>query len=297
MSLTDFPIFPFIRHADYAVRQPWSIPERRILDYLLIYVQEGQCIFQVEGTDYPFRDGEFCLIQPNDLHSLQGISRTITPFAHLDIFYNPERERGFSTRPSQLDLSAYAHLIQPKLNDFNGIHIPIKLHPAEPILFRETLLKMIGFWKQRDIASQLEAQLLAMELIVQIYKSHCQTVSPSALVPQSLDWITSFLSFHLSEPITIEVMAQRANLSASRFSKVFSQCFGQSPHQYLMRLRTAHAQELLASTRLTLEQVAEYCGFADIHHFSRTFKKITGETPGKYRKQLTASVIQPAHFS
>jgi transcriptional regulator GlxA family with amidase domain len=78
-------------------------------------------------------------------------------------------------------------------------------------------------------------------------------------------------------------MARRANLSPSRFAAVFRQHFGLSPHQYFLRLRIEHAQELLRTTDLPQRDIAAYCGFADVHHFSKAFKRITRLPPGVYR--------------
>jgi len=56
------------------------------------------------------------------------------------------------------------------------------------------------------------------------------------------------------------------------------------PHRYLLEMRIAHAGELLRTTTLSQEDVAAYCGFADIHHFSKAFKRRTGVTPGAWRE-------------
>ncbi|MBW7459838.1 AraC family ligand binding domain-containing protein, partial [Paenibacillus sepulcri] len=101
------PFVPYIRNSEYAIRRPWDYPERRLLDYLLIYIQEGICQITVDRRVYRFEAGQFCLVQPGSLVVLEGLTDTITPYAHLDVFYNPERERSFATRPGQLDLSAY----------------------------------------------------------------------------------------------------------------------------------------------------------------------------------------------
>jgi transcriptional regulator GlxA family with amidase domain len=57
------------------------------------------------------------------------------------------------------------------------------------------------------------------------------------------------------------------------------------PHRYLLELRIKHAKELLATTGLNLQEIAAYCGFADIHHFSKAFKKAIGLPPGEFRIQ------------
>ncbi|MBW7457266.1 helix-turn-helix domain-containing protein, partial [Paenibacillus sepulcri] len=68
-------------------------------------------------------------------------------------------------------------------------------------------------------------------------------------------------------------------------SALFKQRYGVSPHQYLLEMRITHSRELLQSSLLTQEEIASYCGFANIHHFSKTFKKRTGFSPGQWRDQ------------
>jgi AraC-like DNA-binding protein len=279
------PIAPYIRESDIGVRRPWTHPERRLLDYLLIYVQEGRCRFTVDKVPYEFQSGEFCLIQPGVLNELEGLTDTVTPFAHFDIFYKPDREHSFPTRPGQVDLSSYLHLMQPRLNDLQGIQIPVRLHPRDPGKLRDSMLQMVGLWQNRDPLYQVKAQLKASEIVTAILEDHAEAKDYVRETDYSLSWIPSYLSYHLREHISIKDMAERAHLSSSHFSVLFKKRFGNSPHQYLLNMRIGHAQELLTSTSLPQEEIASYCGFADLHHFSKTFRMITGMTPGEWRKQ------------
>ena len=92
------------------------------------------------------------------------------------------------------------------------------------------------------------------------------------------------MSLHLSEPLSVADMAGRAGLSPSRFSRVFRDRFGNPPHRFLLHLRVQRAQDLLQHTGLTMRQVSAQCGFSDVHHFAKTFKKVSGQTPGAYRR-------------
>jgi AraC-like DNA-binding protein len=192
-----------------------------------------------------------------------------------------------------VDISTFRHLLQPRLNDCGGIDIPVKFIPSQPARFRETLLKMVGVWQNRDVLSQLEAQLLATELVLMLLKDFGHLEALALPAPYSLNWVTSYLSFHLSEPISVADMAERAHLSVSRFSALFRQQFGCPPHQYLLHLRIYHAQHLLATGEHTLRQIAEYCGFADVPHFSKAFKKVTGRPPSLSRDDETFSHVIP----
>jgi AraC-like DNA-binding protein len=277
------PVVPYIREADFAVRTPWYTPPRRLLDYLLLYVQEGECQVVVEGEELLLGGGDFCLIQSNTLHSLRGLTETITPYVHLDIFYNPRREEGFPTRGGQVSLRSHSHLIQPRLSDLDWIGVPVQLHPYHPAQFRSTLLKMVEAWQSGELLGRLEANHLAMTLLLSLFKQYGQAPAVTARQPHSLNWVPSYLSFHIGEPLSVADMARRASLSPSRFGVVFRQHFGLSPHQYFLRLRIEHAQELLRTTDLPQREIAEYCGFADVHHFSKAFKRLTRLPPGAYR--------------
>lgn len=278
-------IAPYIRQSDYAVRKPWISHERRLLDYLIVYIQEGHCLFWVDNVPYDFYGGEFCLIQPGSLNTLHGLTDTVTPFAHLDIFFNPLREESFPTRPGQTDLSLYEHLLQPRLDDLFGESIPVKLQPREPVKFASVISQMVECWVQHDPIMEIRAQSFAFQLIATIIQDHVPHSLTMRTSPDSLNWITSYMSMHLAEPLSIEDMAKRANLSPSWFSTVFKRTYGVSPHQFLLSLRVNHAADLLRTTELSIENIAMYCGFADVYHFSKAFRKKMGESPTEFRKQ------------
>lgn len=281
------PLLPYIRYAEYAVREKWHFPERRLLDYLFIYIQEGRLRVTVDGIKHSFSAGDICVLQPNDLHEFHIASHTVTPYVHMDIFYNERREQSFMTKPGQVDLSACAHFMQPRLNDLSGIHIPLKLSDSLAARCKDVIMKLVGGFGHTDVIGRLESQITATELVAVLLKHHRfpKESLPSQSRPHDLKWITSYISSRLSEPLTLADMAQRAQLSPSRFSAVFRQQFGISPYRYLLQMRIQHAEELLRRSALTLYEIAAYCGFANEHHFSYSFKKMVGQSPGAYRNE------------
>ena len=277
------PIVPYVRDASFPVRSAWYTAPRRLLDYLLMYVQEGEMIARVEGRGHRLREGDFCLIQPGELHTLEGPANTITPYVHLDVFYNPARERSFVVRSGRVDVSGLEELMQPRLLEATGIRVPTRFVPLHPAEFRDTMLKTIGIWQRRDLLGQLESHYLATGLVLSVLQSYSRRSADSLDQPEFLNWITSFMSLHLSESLSVADLAERAGLSASRFSQVFRDRFGRPPHQFLLHLRIQRAQDLLQHTGLTMSEISVQCGFSDVHHFAKTFRRISGQTPGSYR--------------
>lgn len=278
------PIVPYVRDASFPVRAAWYTAPRSLLDYMLMYVQEGEMIAHVEGREHRFLAGDFCLVQPGQLHTLEGPAHTITPYIHLDIFYDPARERSFVVRSGRADVSGFEELMQPQLDAATGVRVPTRFFPLHPAQFRDTMLKAIGIWQRRDFLGQLEADYLVTGLVLSMLQSYSRGSADSPDQPEFLNWITSFMSLHLSEPLSISDMAGRAGLSASRFSQVFRDRFGRPPHQFLLHLRIQRAQDLLQHTGLTMREISVQCGFSDVHHFAKTFRRISGQTPGSYRK-------------
>ena len=240
-------------------------------------------IARVEGRGHRLREGDFCLIQPGELHTLEGLANTITPYVHLDVFYNPARERSFVVRSGRVDVSDLEELMQPRLHEATGIRVPTRFVPPHPAEFRDTMLKTIGIWQRRDLLGQLESHYLATSLVLSVLQSYSRRSTESLDQPGFLNWITSFMSLHLSEPLSVSDMAERAGLSASRFSQVFRDRFGRPPHQFLLHLRIQRAQDLLQHTGLTMREISVQCGFSDVHHFAKTFRRLSGLTPGSYR--------------
>ena len=294
-TLDDFlsktPFVPFVRESGFAVRKPWSVARRALLDYLLIYIQQGHCIIECNEIEYSMKQGDFCLIQPRDVVALHGITETITPFAHFDIFWNVRREESFPSPPGLMELSPHDDLVQPRLNDFDDVELPTKTVPSNVSWFRETFLRAIGQSQQRELCAQIETQNLLSELVLSLLKDAHKSESSTriAVSARDLNWISSYILLHLNEPISVAEMASRAQLSPSRFAAVFRSQFGCAPHQYVLRLRLSHARQLLERSDQTVAQIAELTGFAGVHHFAKTWKKQCGGNAGRISKKSNPS--------
>jgi AraC family transcriptional regulator len=105
------------------------------------------------------------------------------------------------------------------------------------------------------------------------------------LAPWQERRVSEMMESSLEEPPTLRKLAQSCSLSASHFAKAFKQSFGHAPHQWLMHRRVARAHELMRNTLEPLAEIALACGFSDQSHFSRVFSRLTGLTPGVWRRR------------
>ena len=102
-----------------------------------------------------------------------------------------------------------------------------------------------------------------------------------SILKTAVDFIDSH---YMEEDISLNTVANVANVSANHFSALFSQNMGQTFIEYLTTLRMNKAKELLRCTGMRSSEIAGEIGYKDAHYFSYLFKKTQGMTPSDYRK-------------
>lgn len=102
-----------------------------------------------------------------------------------------------------------------------------------------------------------------------------------SILKTAVDFIDSH---YMEEDISLNTVANVANVSSNHFSALFSQNMGQTFIEYLTTLRMNKAKELLRCTGMRSSEIAGEIGYKDAHYFSYLFKKTQGMTPSEYRK-------------
>lgn len=95
------------------------------------------------------------------------------------------------------------------------------------------------------------------------------------------------IAAHLDEDLTLAVLARRAGMSASCFSRWFRDQTGTTPHAYVLEARVAQAKALLRESDLPLIDVALAVGFTSQSCLNVTFRRRAGITPAEYRAEFS----------
>ena len=85
--------------------------------------------------------------------------------------------------------------------------------------------------------------------------------------------------------LTLAALAERLNISYQHLSASFSEQLGLSFSAYLTDIRLRNAKQLLDNTELSVTEICFECGYHNLSHFLRSFKKKYGTTPKEYRKK------------
>jgi transcriptional regulator GlxA family with amidase domain len=84
-------------------------------------------------------------------------------------------------------------------------------------------------------------------------------------------------------------LARVSGVSAAHFARSFKEAFGVPPHRYLLTRRIERATTLLRDTDLSVTEIAFHTGWGSLGTFGRTFRDVTGESPGVIRARARAS--------
>lgn len=100
-----------------------------------------------------------------------------------------------------------------------------------------------------------------------------------------------------TEPLDVRALARIAHVSEAHFIRTFRATFGETPHRYLQRRRVERAMAMLRQTERSVTDICMAVGFTSLGTFSRTFRKIVGESPREYRAGNPSIAHVPTHFA
>ncbi|MEK3884102.1 response regulator transcription factor [Paenibacillus sp. PL2-23] len=99
--------------------------------------------------------------------------------------------------------------------------------------------------------------------------------------------LLDYIHEHYAEPLTLSDMARHFHFNPSYLSSYFSAHNSEGFVDYLHKVRIEKAEELLRQGDASIAQIGEMVGYSDHSYFTKVFKKLTGESPSRYRRQFT----------
>ena len=97
--------------------------------------------------------------------------------------------------------------------------------------------------------------------------------------------VLEYMERNYMKGIDIERLPPRFNMSRRSFFRLFRRSTGDTPYQYLMRIRLRDVQELLVKTNFPLEEIAQRCGFPSAPNMAYHFRRRFNVSPMQFRKK------------
>lgn len=139
---------------------------------------------------------------------------------------------------------------------------------------------------RQSMSTFTETHGILLQLVSRFLTQDAFKYNDTQQIPAKILNAISHIQLNLHRDLSVAILAQRANLHTDYFSRLFHQHTGERPVKYIQEKRIERAQYLMVTTQMTFSEIATQTGFENVFYFSKIFKKITGMSPGSYRKQM-----------
>lgn len=243
----------------------------------------GRGVYRADEAVYRFECGDVFLFSSNEVHCITEVF----PGEDLHIL-NLQFEPRFIWMPGNetFDLR-YLDVFFHRSAQFRH-----QLAHDDPRAqeVRQALVRIDAEFRQKDDFYEMMVKNLLLTALVHVRRNYSAyftgaSYAQSAGRVQQLGSVMQYIDAHLFEEMSLVQLAEKAHMSRSHFSALFSELNGLPVWEYIISRRIAHAAHLLQSTEMTVTDIALHCGFNTAANFNHAFKKQTNKTPTQYRRE------------
>jgi len=246
----------------------------------LTFVTRGSALHCLEGNDFPITAGDVFLLQGKQLHYFHQRKN----LELINVMYDPQKvglpESELRTMPGYCAMFLLEPNYRRQHRFASRLHVKRfqlgQLEQMANIMEQESTKKNPGY----EVA--LRAKLLEMIVYLSRAYINAETIESYALLRVSN--VISALENNFSKHWTLTDLQAIAHMSRSNLMRVFRKGTGQSPIEYLLRLRIQKSMELLRNTDLPITEIAMEIGFRDSNYYARQFRRTTGKSPRIFRR-------------
>jgi len=268
------------KKAGFPVRPHWHY-------YMeLLYMVEGTALVESDEKQYILHPGDMAVLPPKSIHAIYNepdkkeflkyyvIKFDLNRF-HENIGYVPQLKSAVLQAMNNDAVSFYfssEELSRYAITEFiNGCAVEIHTRFYGYYMMMHSylnciLVSMLRIWRERGFTPSYEVTTLS---------------------DNSIETITEYIDAHSDQPLKVEQLATRCNMSYSFFAKKFKQLYGRSCKEYIEYIRVIKTEDMLLFTDYDLTYISQATGFADCSHMIKTFRKYKNITPKQFRLQNT----------
>jgi len=254
-----------------------SAHERTVKDYEIDIECTDNRLYTYNGQTYKLKSGDIIIKAPGAVVSSIGDQKSY--ILTLD-FSQREHSTVYSRN--------IAGELQPLSDNELITALPCVFHPRNPYLLFEIYEKLV----QTPLLSSLEAELLVDEIIYIInadltHAAYLQAKRTNEVTHKVIDYMEK----NLSKKITLDELAKVTNFEKSYFVRFFKKETGTTPFKMLSEMRLERASDLVVSTDMKINEIAESLGYNTLSFFISEYKKRFVLTPSAHRSNASSTNI------
>lgn len=275
--------FNFLYVDKYSFGRTWVYPESLIPYNMLRYIIKGKAVFVIDNEEVLVSAGQVIYLPQGCKLSCRALDDTLSFYSirfmtsvyyeggdFLADYYNVP----IVTENTSLEVIHYFEEI------YNWVRTN---HVSKMFRIRGYLELLIAYLIEKSstepsqIPKETDQENFDLEKVkIRIKKSNVKLDSRIQIV-------IDYMVLHPTQQYTTKMMCEMADLSESRFRKLFKSQVGKSPSDYLRDIRMTTAARKLLISNDNINSISYEVGFEDTNYFIRVFKKSFGLTPRQYR--------------
>lgn len=257
----------YVTHSEY--EKSWHSTPHSHHFTELFYIVSGVGSFVLPDREIPVKQNDLVVINPNVEHTEKSNENDSLEYIALGI-----QGIMFSLVPEEDELPIGLFTYQGE--------------QKETLFYLNQLLTEI---QKQETDYELVCQNIINVLIIKLKRAKNITVEShdSESLHQTVAQVIHYIKYNFNETITLDTLANVANINKYYLSHCFKQDTGLSPIEYVTKVRIEEAKTLLETTDFTISIISEACGFSSQSLFAQTFRRFENTTPSRYRKSIRAT--------
>ncbi len=274
-------IKPFVRYVRYLDKDMYRHQQTmRAYDSRLLYCCDGEGKIIVDGESYHIKKGtiliwrcgvsyRYALEENNGMKFIALNFDFLYDKSNLSSPIPPARESSFDEKNMTEDLF---------FTDCPVFNRPCFIENAGQFYARLSELEKEFGTRGRFYETKISGLLTCILAEIAVFGN-----GKGEAEHKTVNAVIAYMKIHLDEDLSNETLSVMFKYHPNYINQLFVHCTGKSVHRYLSDLRISKAMELLQSTTLAICEISTLCGFSDMPHFSKAFKRVTGYPPSKFR--------------
>lgn len=252
----------------------------------IVYVISGSARHYMGEYIYEVHKGDLVIVNYGTAHTFIPIEDSAEHFSTYDLLFTTELFEITGIGKYDFSSLASSYLFYSVFSDSEPLRNSMNLIRSNSKEFSDIFGRIYSEYSHRrnGFMSMIRAYLI--ELITLIFREFDKksisdtTREQREVVSKAID----YMKHNYNTRINLDSIVSDIFLSKDYFRQLFKKTTGMSVTDFIQQTRIEEACKLLVSTDRTVYDIAGDCGFTDIKFFYKTFKKITGKTPGEFKK-------------
>ena len=242
----------------------------------ICYLAKGSQEYFVGNNTFRLYGGDIFIAFPYEIHGTGEVPEE-KGVLYWMVLKRPEKEKDYLGLNYPDAFKLFSRLLQLPKRLFKG--------GSECERLLQKIIQI--YFQNKDPLSKMELNNLLVSLLLHII--HAGEKSSGRAYSDRITKIIHYIDENLFEMLDLEFLADKCNLSVSRFKHLFKEETGIPPSEYIIRKKIEKAHEMMEDSKFSIKDIAYDLGFSSPAYFSTVFKQYNGYSPTFYKKKNNTS--------